>query len=137
MPVCHQPLHDLDLISAALTLAPPGRLIPPAIHVIDRNIIMRKAALVLASSTALALFSASPVFAFSNYMMPGTSGNAENYSDPDEQIDRLAGTSSDDNADTTIAHFGGSEMDGKRQVQKNAEALDKDVSYSGFYYTDN
>lgn len=115
----------------------PGRLILPAIHVIDGNIVMRKAALILASSTALALLSASPVFAFSNYMMPGTSGSSDNYSDPDEQMDKLAGASSDDNADTTIAHFGGSEMDGNRQAQKSAEALDKDVSYSGFYFTDN
>ncbi|KAB7741575.1 hypothetical protein F2P47_03995 [Parvibaculum sedimenti] len=98
---------------------------------------MRKAALVLASSTALALFSASPVFAFSNYMMPGTSGSADNYSDPDEQMDKLAGTSADDSADATIVHFGGSEMDGNRQAQENAEALDKDASYSGFYFTDN
>lgn len=97
---------------------------------------MRKYALILASSSVLTLLSAIPALAYTGYTAPGQTSGASNFSDPDEQVDALAG-SSDDSSDATIAHFGGSQSDATRQAQKKSESIDKDTSYSGFYFTDN
>lgn len=93
---------------------------------------MRKLSVAIASSAFVALLSATPAFAFTSSDQSVGQGVASNFSDPDAQFDRLAG-SGDDAGSSGIVQFGGSAMDASAARAGLAVQQDKDSSYSGFY----
>lgn len=97
---------------------------------------MRKLSLAVASGTVLAFMAVTPVFAYTTSDQSAGRSSASNFSDPDEQFDRLSGAG-DDSSSSGIVQFGGSAMDASAARAGLAVEQDKDASYSGFYIPNN
>jgi hypothetical protein len=98
---------------------------------------MRKLSHVIVGA-AVAFMAATPAFAFTTYDQSVGQSSASNFSDPDQQLDALAGSGGDEASSSGIVQFGGSAMDASAaRAGIAAQNDDKDSSYSGFYIPDN